>query len=389
MNGLLTQEEEPPPAAPALLPAPGLAFELPPVLRAAAPPESRGLARDEVRLMVSEGSQAPASTCFRDLPQHLRPGDLLVINTSATVPALLDATGPGRDGQRLEVRLVTPLPPNGLWVVELPPAAPQAKRPPAGGEALLLAGGGYLHLLAPYGPFGPFGNEVRARQRLWIGALHLPAQLDAYLHAYGRPARPPGVEADWPLGVYQTCFARRPGSTAMASAGRAFTPELLCALLVGGIAVAPLWLHTCGVVDEDDAPLPEPYEVPAATARLVNATRARGGRVVAVGTTVVRALETVTDRQGQAHPGQGLTNTVVTPEQGLRSCDGLLTGWHEPNGSHLHLLEALAGLEPLECAYRAALDRRYAWGPFGDLHLILADSAAGPTFGTPYHRKGH
>ncbi len=175
----------------------------------------------------------------------------------------------------------------------------------------------------------------------------------------------------------------------MASAGRAFTPELLCALLVGGIAVAPLWLHTCGVVDEDDAPLPEPYEVPAATARLVNATRAMGGRVVAVGTTVVRALETVTDPQGQAHPGQGLTNTVVTPEQGLRSCDGLLTGWHEPNGSHLHLLEALAGLEPLECAYRAALDRRYAWGPFGDLHLILADSTAGPTFGTPYHRKGH
>ncbi|HEX9342797.1 MAG TPA: S-adenosylmethionine:tRNA ribosyltransferase-isomerase [Actinomycetota bacterium] len=364
MNGLLIEEEPAPASAALVLPAPrpGLAFELPAVLRAGAPPESRGLARDEVRLMVSEGSRAPLSTSFRDLPRHLRPGDLLVINTSATMAALLDATTPGGPGGRrveVELRLVTPLPPHGLWVVELPATAmrrPDASGGPAatlasargsfgrgtvppeppdasggGGGALPLAGGGYLQLLAPY------GNKLRAveQPRLWIGALHLPAQLGAYLHAYGRPARPPGVTDDWPLSVYQTCFARQPGSTAMASAGRAFTPELLCALLAGGIAVAPLCLHTCGVAD-DDAPLPEPYEVPAATARLVNATRAAGGRVVAVGTTVVRALETVTDSQGQAHPAQGLTDTVVTPEHGVRGCDGLLTGWHEPNGSHLH-----------------------------------------------------
>jgi S-adenosylmethionine:tRNA ribosyltransferase-isomerase len=390
VSGLLIQEEPAPSSSaasvlPAPRPRPGLAFELPPALRAGAPPESRGLARDEVRLMVSVGSRPPLSTSFRDLPHHLRPGDLLVINTSATMPALLDAVRPG-----VEVRLVTPLPPPGLWVVELPATALR-RRPPAGAESLALAGGGYLQLLAPYRNELPAPAAADRQPRLWIGALRLPAQVAAYLHAYGRPARPPGVTGDWPLGVYQTCFARRPGSTAMASAGRAFTPELLCDLLAGGIAVAPLCLHTCGVADEDEAPLPEPYEVPAATARLVNATRAMGGHVVAVGTTVVRALETVTDRQGVAHPGKGLTDTVVTPERGVRGCDGLLTGWHEPNGSHLHLLEALAGLEPLDGAYRAALDRRYAWGAFGDLHLILADSAAGPTPGpgTPYQRKGH
>jgi len=408
VSGLLIQEEPAPssavsvaaaPVLPAPLPAPGagLVFELPEVLRAGAPPESRGLARDEVRLMVSEGSQPPLSTSFRDLPRYLRSGDLLVINTSATMPALLTATvggGPRARRTGVEVRLVTPLPPHGLWVVELPVTPLRRRRPAGGGEALPLAGGGYLHLLAPYGT-EPHRAEAVGEPRLWIAALHLPVQFSAYLHAYGRPARPPGVADDWPLSVYQTCFARQPGSTAMASAGRAFTPELLCALLAGGIAVAPLCLHTCGVADEADAPLPEPYEVPAATARLVNATREDGGRVVAVGTTVVRALETVTDRQGIAHPGHGLTDTVVTPEpfgRGVRGCEGLLTGWHEPDGSHLHLLEALAGLEPLECAYRAALERRYAWGAFGDLHLILADTggAGGPAFGfrTPYPRKG-
>ena len=391
---------------------PGLAFELPEAQRPGGPPESRGLARDEVRLMVSAGREAPLPASFRDLPRHLRAGDLLVVNTSATIPALLEATWRGRDGRRvrLEVRLVTPLPPHPLWVVELPATA--AWRRPAGGEALRLAGGGDLHLLASYGDSGR-RRAGSGQPRLWTAALHLPAararkparrhhpwqagatQVDEYLHAYGRPVRPPGVTDDWPLDAYQTCFARHPGSTAMPSAGRPFTPELLCELLACGIAVAPLCLHTCGVADADDAPLPEPFEVPAATAQLVNATRAGGGRVIAVGTTVARALETVTDRQGYTHPGQGVTSTVITPEHGLRGCDGLLTGWHEPNGSHLHLLEALAGVEPLEWAYGAALERRYAWGTFGDLHLILRElagdaGAAGRSLGcnAPSQRKG-
>jgi S-adenosylmethionine:tRNA ribosyltransferase-isomerase len=158
----------------------------------------------------------------------------------------------------------------------------------------------------------------------------------------------------------------------MPSAGRALTPRLITDLVAHGIEVTPLVLH-CGVssLELDEDPYPERYKVPVETARRINETRAAGGRVIAVGTTVVRALESVVDDTGLVHPGQGWTEVVIGPDRGVHAVDGLLTGWHEPRASHLALVEAVAGRELMEVSYRAALDGGYQWHEFGDLHLIL------------------
>jgi S-adenosylmethionine:tRNA ribosyltransferase-isomerase len=167
-------------------------------------------------------------------------------------------------------------------------------------------------------------------------------------------------------------FAAEPGSAEMPSAGRAFTRETVRTLRERGIGIAPLVLHT-GVasLEADEAPYPERYRVPAATADAVNRTRAAGGRIIAVGTTVVRALETVAGADGIVTPGEGWTELVVTPERGVRVVDAILTGLHAPRASHLAMLEAIAGRGHLARAYAAALRHRYLWHEFGDLHLIL------------------
>jgi S-adenosylmethionine:tRNA ribosyltransferase-isomerase len=138
------------------------------------------------------------------------------------------------------------------------------------------------------------------------------------------------------------------------------------------VLVAPLTLHT-GVssLEQGEPPLPERFRVPAATARLVNAVHGWNGRVIAVGTTVARALETVAAADGTVSEGRGWTSLLITPQRGILALDGLLTGWHEPASSHLQLLEAVAGRELLERSYRSALEHGYRWHEFGDLHLIL------------------
>ena len=131
-------------------------------------------------------------------------------------------------------------------------------------------------------------------------------------------------------------------------------------------------LHT-GVssLEGDEAPYPERYRVSEPSAHAVNSAHERGGRVIAAGTTVVRALATVTDERGRVHPGDGWTERVVTPDHPVDSVDGLLTGWHEPESSHLLMLESFAGRDALELAYATALEREYRWHEFGDSHLIL------------------
>jgi S-adenosylmethionine:tRNA ribosyltransferase-isomerase len=180
------------------------------------------------------------------------------------------------------------------------------------------------------------------------------------------------VPVDWPLSSYQTIFTTEPGSAEMPSAARPFSARVVTDLVKRGVLVAPLLLHT-GVSSQEagELPYPEQYRVPSATADLVNHVRSRGGRVIAVGTTVVRALETVTDGHGVVHPGQGWTDVVITPERGVRAVDGLITGWHEPEATHLAMLETIAGRPLLECSYAAALSAAYAWHEFGDSHLIL------------------
>ena len=341
---------------------PPIDFVLPHELEAHEPPEARGLARDDVRLLVSRPDEAPAHAGFRDLPDILAPGDLLVINTSATLPASLDAVRP--DGTVVELHLSTPLP-AGLWVVELRrPAQPGTLpfRTDVTGETLTLPGGGRVELLARYPRSG----------RLWVSVLHLPASVENYLGVHGRPIRYGHVNRDWPLAAYQTVYANEPGSAEMPSAGRAFTTDLITALVARGIGVAPIVLHAgVGSLETGELPTPEPFRVPATTAAQVNAARANGGRVIAVGTTVVRALETVGDASGVAHPGEGWTEVIITAERGVRVVDGLLTGWHEPAASHLLMLEAVAGRQMLDDAYRAALAGGYLWHEFGDLHLLL------------------
>jgi len=205
-----------------------------------------------------------------------------------------------------------------------------------------------------------------------VAALALPPDVDTYLARHGRPIRYGYVERDWPVAVYQTVYATEPGSAEMPSAGRPITPEIITALVARGVAVSPLVLHT-GVssLEGHEAPYPEYYRVPAETAERVNATHAAGHRVIAVGTTVVRALESAVDEHRVVHPADGWTELVVTPERGVHAVDGLLTGWHEPQASHLLMLEAVAGRCPLERAYAAALAAGYRWHEFGDSHLLL------------------
>ncbi len=352
---------------------PLLSFELPPELEASAPPEARGLARDGVRLMVSRyGDDSVTHTHFTALPDHLEAGDVLVINTSGTLNAALPATR--ADGTRLELHLSTRLP-AGLWMVEVRQPTGQATEPfytAQAGETLQLPAGASVSLHTPHAAL-PEGKA-----RLWIATLNLPAGVDgpmplaAYLARHGFPIRYNYVPKAWPSRYYQTVYATEAGSAEMPSAGRAFTPRLITRLAARGVQIAPLLLHT-GVASPEDhePPYEEYYRVPAATARLVNAARAAGQRVVAVGTTVVRALETVADERGQAHPGEGWTSLVITPERGVRVVDGLLTGLHEPRASHLAMLRALAGAEHVRVTYGEALRERYLWHEFGDLHLLL------------------
>jgi S-adenosylmethionine:tRNA ribosyltransferase-isomerase len=202
--------------------------------------------------------------------------------------------------------------------------------------------------------------------------LQLPYPLDIYLAEYGYPIRYGYVKKDWSNSYYQTVYATEMGSAEMPSAGRAFTPELITQLIAQGIHLAPLILHT-GVasLDDHEPPYEEFYRLPPATASLVNHARQNQRRIIAAGTTVIRALETVTDPDGITHAGEGWTNLVITPQREIRAVHGLLTGFHEPCATHLAMLEALSGREHLEITYAAALEQGYLWHEFGDLHLIL------------------
>lgn len=352
-----------------------LHFDLPPELEASAPPEARGLARDEVRLMVSYRSDDRViHTQFRHIGDFLNEGDVLVINTSGTMNAAINATR--ADGTALELHLSTHLPAD-LWIVEVRKPDGNATQPfydMTAGEILKLPGGATATLHAPYLAQNDMAI-TRKPQRLWIATLQLPgAYTDhlTYLADYGFPIRYSYVQEQWPGEYYQTVYVTEVGSAEMPSAGRAFTPELITSLVARGIQIAPLLLHT-GVasLEEHEPPYEEYYRVTPTTARIVNAARAEGRRVIAVGTTVIRTLETVTDTNGITHPGEGWTRVVITPERGIRAVHGLLTGLHEPQATHLLMLAALANPAHLSLTYREALSKGYLWHEFGDLHLLL------------------
>jgi S-adenosylmethionine:tRNA ribosyltransferase-isomerase len=338
-------------------------FELPASQEAAEPPEARGLSRDSVRMLVAYRSTgALVSSTFSELPDYLEPGDLVVINTSGTIPAALEATA--GDDTSLVVHLSSELS-AGRWVVELRRKVGRSTQRWSGhipSPLLHLRGGATMELEEPYG----------SGKRLWVATLHLNEPVLSWLETHGRPIRYGYVQRTWPIETYQNVYATEHGSAEMPSAGRPFTTEIVTRLVAKGVDVAPVLLHT-GVasLEDDEVPYPERVRISLGTADRVNAAHRLGHRVIAVGTTVVRAIESCATEDGEARALDGWTDLIISPERGLRVVDGMVTGWHEPVSSHLMMLEAMIGRDLLEDSYNAALVQGYKWHEFGDTHLIL------------------
>ncbi|MFE2995517.1 S-adenosylmethionine:tRNA ribosyltransferase-isomerase [Nocardia sp. NPDC059246] len=367
-----------------------LAFTLPGELSATSPPEARGLARDEVRMLVCDAGTVTHAR-FRELPRFLRAGDLVVVNNSAMLSAAVDA----RYGDAAAVLHFSTWLDDGRWVVELrdPAGVPwrgRALKPgaritlPAGHLATVrtrwLRGGDRLWAadVQAASDHDAVGNPAAVGDRGAAAAGHgdgverAGADVRALLARYGRPISYSYLTGRWSAAYYRTVFGLEPGSAEMPSAGRPFTEALVTELVAGGVGFVPITLHT-GVSSPEsgEPPSPERFAVPEMTARLVNATHAAGGRVVAVGTTVTRALETATAADGLVRPMAGWTELVLDGDRPARAVDGLITGWHAPGASHLHLLESVAGGAVVREAYRVALDSGYLWHEFGDSALLF------------------
>jgi S-adenosylmethionine:tRNA ribosyltransferase-isomerase len=338
-------------------------FDRSPTSNASEPPEAHGVARDRVRLLVAQPSGINHAR-FADLGDYLRPGDLLVVNNSATLPAAVDGS---RSGQPIAVHFSTALD-HHVWVVEL--------RPPSNatghlgdirvGERIDLPDGAVLVVSSSYPESGVAGS------RLWTARMAIEGDAMSYLARHGRPIRYSYVPRQWPLSDYQTVFARHIGSAEMASAARPFSTELVTRLVASGITITPITLHA-GVSSGEpgEPPIPEPFDIPLTTARLVNLTHATGGRVISVGTTATRALESAATTRGLVHAARGWTDLVLGPDRPVRVVDGLITGWHDAGASHLLLLEAVAGPDLVATAYPEAIEHGYLWHEFGDSALLL------------------
>jgi S-adenosylmethionine:tRNA ribosyltransferase-isomerase len=336
-------------------------FSLPPGREADRTPEDRGLPRDGVGLLVSSPATESHHT-FCDLPSLLRAGDLLVVNESATLPASLPARAPIGE---FCLNLSTEYGPD-LWLVE-PRWSPSRPGPlPLDLGTDVEVGGLTGHWVAGYPgiprlEFLRFDGDIREPMARW-----------------GRPIRYGYLAREYPLADYQTIFGRFPGSVEMPSAGRPFSARLRRSLERRGIRFAPIVLHT-GVSslerdpnDARSAPVyAEPFWVPSETAEEIARARRRGGRVVAVGTTVIRALESASEA-GVVRAARGFTRLYLSPERPVTTVDGLLTGFHTETSTHVALLSALVGTERLQRAYRAAISGPYLWHEFGDSHLLFA-----------------
>jgi S-adenosylmethionine:tRNA ribosyltransferase-isomerase len=342
-------------------------FTFPEDRTATEPPEQRGLRRDGVRLMVA----APAGirhTFFHHLSDQLSAGDVLVVNTSATVPGQLDGM---RNGSAVVVHVANRIS-DGTRVIELR-TAPDASAPVLDGsvaERISIPAGGVVELIAPYPTSG--SSPTGVGNRLWRGRVSASQGLSTYLREHARPISYGYLNGSFPISAYQTIFALCPGSAEMPSAARPFSAELVARLVARGVIFAPITLHT-GLSSQDagEAPQPEWFEVSETTAHLVNSTRARGGRVIAVGTTATRAIESAVGPDGIVAAASGWTDLVISPERPVRVVDGLITGWHNPEASHLLLVESVAGAELTQRAYDAAAAEHYLWHEFGDSCLLF------------------
>jgi S-adenosylmethionine:tRNA ribosyltransferase-isomerase len=341
-------------------------YALPPRLIAQEPAEPRDAAR---LLVVARHGSARAEARVRELGRFLAPGDCLVVNDTRVVPArLFGQVGPAA----VELLLLRELE-DGAWEALARPA--RRLRP---GCVVDLAGGAARATVIGVGEGG--------RRRLW---LHAPDGVKALLAAHGLPPLPPYIRRyrqpgseDWTR--YQTVYAARDGAVAAPTAGLHFTPGLLAALAAGGVEVHALTLHVGPATFEpvraacvaDHRMAAEAYEVPEATAAAVNRARDAGRRVVAVGTTTVRALESAALAGGGVAPGAGSTELTIVPGvpgvpgHRFRAVDALLTNFHLPRSSLLLLVAAFAGRTRILDAYRHAVAEGYRFYSYGDAMLI-------------------
>ena len=336
-------------------------------LTADAPPEARGVPRDGVRLLVATPGGI-THTSFDQLGRFLRAGDVLVVNTSATVPGQLDARW---DDRPVVVHVANRLA-DGNRVVELR-TSPHAAAPildARPGDRLIIADRGVVILLEPYPHEG--SSPAGTGNRLWRAQIDVDGPLADYLARHARPISYGYLRESFRIEDYQTVFALHPGSAEMPSAGRPFSPALVTELVSAGIGFAPITLHTSVSSQEaGEGPLAEWFRVPAESAELINAARRAGRRVIAVGTTATRAVESASDTDGFIRAQTGWTEIVISSLRPIRTISGLITGWHDPDASHLLLVEAVAGSELTQQGYDAAVDHRYRWHEFGDSGLFL------------------
>lgn len=337
-----------------------LVFDRPESLAATKPSEHRGIDRDGVRLMVTTPS-GHTHAHFYDLPKFLNEGDVLVVNRSATLPASLPATG--RIGEFI-LNLSTAYG-KYLWLAEPRWSSAQPGPLPIQAGDEICVGGVKGRLIAPY----PGIN------RLWFVQFSGDPQIA--MQQAGQPIRYGYVEGQYSLAMYQTIFADTPGSAEMPSAAYPFTPKVVTGLRQRGIQIVDITLHTgvssleVEVEQIEDHPLyPEPFIVPQHTAQVINQARFYGRRIIAVGTTVVRALESVWDGE-IVGPSSGFTRLYIRPDNGIHVIDGLITGMHDPVTSHLAMLYAIAGETVIRDAYAEAVKMGYLWHEFGDSHLVL------------------
>jgi S-adenosylmethionine:tRNA ribosyltransferase-isomerase len=331
---------------------------LPDNLRAGQPPEMRGERRDHVRLLVVDRQRRTIShTRFDRIGRHLRPGDLLVVNSSRTLPAAIPAVR--GDGSRVQLRLCVRRP--GEWdVLAVDPNPPFANVSLEIGETLQIAPALTAQVLGRR-------PDIPLLWRLTVShdGLGEIAQL-------GEPIRYSYVPTPVPLDYYQNVYAGRAGSAEMPSAGRPFSRELLARLRGGGIGSAAILLHTGLSSFQDDAfdaehhLFEEWFEIEPEAADAINLAP----RIVAVGTTVVRALESAADADGDVHATHDWSRLRVAADTPIHAVGALITGFHEPTASHLDLLRAFVDEPLLTRAYDEAMARGYLWHEFGDSMLI-------------------
>lgn len=344
-----------------------LHFDLPKELEASVPREMLGERRDESRLLVIDRASGQVGHFrFYQLDQLLRPGDLLVFNNSAVVPAAL--VGVRQDGRQVVVHLAPPR--NGDLVHREAVLNCGCRLQP--GDRIVFNGGSLEAIVEGRRP------TIDALHRITFRARNGKVT-EELLSALSKPITYEYVQGEVSLAALQNVYASVPGSSEPPSAGRHFTPELLERLRAHGVEMTQLTLHT-GVSSieieeenvEEHTMYEEEYNLPAEAAEAINRARREGRRVIAVGTTVTRTLETCAREDGMVEARHGWTDLYITPGYRFKAIDGLITGLHEAKSTRLVLLTAFVGDKDLVLqVYNEAIERGYRWHEFGDACLVL------------------